>query len=43
MLTLVDRALRHLGGQGAGSSVFLLSLDWLKATQQSFDATKITQ
>jgi hypothetical protein len=25
MLTLVDRALRHLGGAGAGSSVFLLS------------------
>lgn len=25
MLTLVDRAFRHLGGQGAGSSVFLLS------------------
>ena len=25
MLTLVDRALRHLGGSGAGSSVFLLS------------------
>lgn len=25
MLTLVDRAFRHLGGSGAGSSVFLLS------------------
>lgn len=25
MLTLVDRAFRHLGGEGAGSSVFLLS------------------
>ena len=25
MLTLVDRAFRHLGGAGAGSSVFLLS------------------
>ena len=25
MLTLVDRAFRHLGGTGAGSSVFLLS------------------
>jgi Protein of unknown function (DUF499)/Chitobiase/beta-hexosaminidase C-terminal domain len=25
MLTLVDRAFRHLGGDGAGSSVFLLS------------------
>jgi hypothetical protein len=25
MLTLVDRAFRHLGGQGSGSSVFLLS------------------
>ncbi|MBI6545637.1 MAG: ATP-binding protein [Cyanobacteria bacterium NC_groundwater_1444_Ag_S-0.65um_54_12] len=25
MLTLVDRALRHLGGESAGSSVFLLS------------------
>ena len=25
MITLVDRAFRHLGGEGAGSSVFLLS------------------
>lgn len=25
MMTLVDRAFRHLGGSGAGSSVFLLS------------------
>ena len=25
MVTLVDRALRHIGGEGAGSSVFLLS------------------
>jgi hypothetical protein len=25
MLTLVDRAFRHLGGEGAGSSVFSLS------------------
>src|SRR6478609_3946574 len=25
MLTLVDRAFRHLGGTGTGSSVFLLS------------------
>lgn len=25
VLTLVDRAFRHLGGAGAGSSVFLLS------------------
>ena len=25
MITLVDRAFRHLGGSGAGSSVFLLS------------------
>ena len=25
MLTLIDRAFRHLGGSGAGSSVFLLS------------------
>lgn len=25
MFTLVDRAFRHLGGAGAGSSVFLLS------------------
>src|SRR5450631_2227459 len=25
MLTLVDRAFRHLGGSGTGSSVFLLS------------------
>lgn len=25
MLTLVDRAFRHLGGSGAGSSVFMLS------------------
>jgi len=25
MLTLVDRAFRHLGGSGSGSSVFLLS------------------
>jgi hypothetical protein len=25
MLTLIDRAFRHLGGQGAGSSMFLLS------------------
>lgn len=25
MLTLVDRAFRHLGGEGAGSSIFLLS------------------
>ncbi len=25
MLTLVDRVFRHLGGAGAGSSIFLLS------------------
>jgi predicted AAA+ superfamily ATPase len=27
MVTLVDRAFRHLSGAGAGSSVFLLSGD----------------